>query len=270
MIPRRVFLASGAAVLFRLKADAARLQSAADPDVRLIEDLVVANRVIAMEAIVDAWGHVSVRHPQRRDRFFLGRSVAPELMTASDILEYDLDGQPYEARGRSSVLERFIHSEIYRARADVNAVVHCHAPSLIPFANGTTPLRPMFHMSSFVGEGVPVFDIRRAGGMTNMLVSNGMLGRALAEALGDKPAALMRGHGAVVVASSLPTVVGRSIYLELNARMQAQAMAQGGAVAYLDPQEAKLATADPNQYGRGWELWKEKVLRSPGFSGGNR
>lgn len=240
------------------------------PDARLIEDLVIANRVIAMEGVVDAWGHVSVRHPQRAGRFLLGRSVAPELMTAADILEYDLDGQAMDPRGRASVLERFIHSEIYRARPDVQAVVHCHPPSLIPFANGTTPLRPMFHMSSFIGAGLPIFDIRQTGGMTNMLVSSPALGRALAQALGDKPAALMRGHGAVVVAGSLPTVVGRSIYMDLNARMQAQAIALGGPVAYLDPQEAALATADPNQYGRGWDLWREKVLRSPGFPGGNR
>ena len=265
-IGRRAFVLSAAA-LFPLKAESGVMQVA--PDARLIEDLVTANRIIAVEGVVDAWGHVSVRHQRRADRFFLGRSVAPALMTAADILEYDLDSQPIDARGRSSVLERFIHSEIYRARADVQAIVHGHAPALMPFANTPTPLRPMFHMSGFIGEGVPVFDIRRGAGMTNMLVSNAALGRALAQALGDKPAALMRGHGAVVVAATLPTAVGRSIYLELNARMQAQAMALGGPVAYLDPQEAKLAAADPNPYGRGWDLWKEKVLRSSGFPGGN-
>ncbi len=223
-----------------------------------VEDLVVANRVLAREGIVDGYGHVSARHPASLNTFLLARSIAPELVTRDDVMEYDLEGRPLDARGRASYQERFIHSEIYKARPDVRAVVHCHTPSLIPFCNSTVPLRPMFHMSFFVAEGIPVFEIRTAAGMTDLLVKDAALGRALAEALGRKPAALMRGHGAVVVADSIPTVVGRSVYLDLNARMQAQAIALGGSVTYVDPAEARLREG-PNPYDRSWELWKRKV-----------
>jgi ribulose-5-phosphate 4-epimerase/fuculose-1-phosphate aldolase len=171
-------------------------------------------------------------------------------------LEYDLDGNPVNLGGRSSYLERFIHSEIYKARPDVNAIVHCHTPSIIPFGASTVPLRPMYHMSSFIAEGVPVYEIRDTAGMTDMLVKDGRLGRALAQVLGDKPAALMRGHGAVIVGDAIPRVVGRSIYLDLNARLQTQAIALGGKVSYLDPEEARRWDAANGTYDRAWELWK--------------
>ncbi|HVQ15648.1 MAG TPA: class II aldolase/adducin family protein, partial [Vicinamibacterales bacterium] len=158
----------------------------------LVEDLVAGNRILAMEGVLDAMGHISVRHSTRPDRFLLARSMAPELVTAADILEYDLDGNAIDARDRTSYLERFIHSEIYRVRPDVRAVVHNHAPSLIPFSVTTVPLRPMYHMVSFIGNGVPVFDIRKQFGMTDMLVSDSAKGRALAQALGDKTCVLMR------------------------------------------------------------------------------
>jgi HCOMODA/2-hydroxy-3-carboxy-muconic semialdehyde decarboxylase len=187
--------------------------------------------------------------------------MAPELVTAADIMEYDLDGQPVDARGRTSYLERFIHSEIYRTRPDVNAVVHCHTPSLIPFAASDVPLRAMYHMAAFVAEGVPVFDIRKAAGVTDLLVRDAKLGRALAQSLGSKTAALMRGHGAVVVAGSISTVVGRSIYLDINARAQAQAIALGGKITYVEADEATLRMSDTGEYSRAWELWKRKVSR---------
>ncbi len=226
----------------------------------LIDDLVAGNRILAQEGIVDGYGHISVRHPGNRERFLLARSVAPELVTAADIMEFGLDGEPIDAGGRTAYKERFIHSEIYRARADVHAVVHCHTPSLIPFADTSVPLRPMYHQSAFLAAGVPVFEIREAGGMTNMLVETVPLGRALAKSLADKPAVLMRGHGAVVVADSILNVVGRSIYLDLNARMQAQAIALGGKITYIDPEEArKYATSD--NYSRAWELWKRKAAK---------
>jgi ribulose-5-phosphate 4-epimerase/fuculose-1-phosphate aldolase len=143
----------------------------------------------------------------------------------------------------------------------VRAIVHCHTPSLIPFAASDVPLRAMYHMAAFVAEGVPVFDIRKAGGVTDLLVRNAALGRALARSLGQKPAALMRGHGAVVVASSIPAVVGRSVYLDVNARTQAQAIALGGTVTYVEADEAKLRMGDTNEYSRAWDLWKRKVAR---------
>jgi ribulose-5-phosphate 4-epimerase/fuculose-1-phosphate aldolase len=224
----------------------------------LTSDLVAANHILATEGIVDGYGHVSVRSPRDKERFYLSRSLAPESVTAADILEYGLDGEAIDSKGKASYKERFIHSEIYRVRPDVNAVVHCHAPSLIPFGVTKVPLRPMYHQSAFLAAGVPIFEIREAGGMTNMLVETVALGRALAKTLGDKPAALMRGHGAVVVADTIPNVVGRSIYLEINARVQAQALALGGPITYIDPEEAKKYAASDN-YSRAWELWKKKA-----------
>lgn len=230
------------------------------PAADVIGDLVAANRILAREQVLDAYGHVSVRHPLNRDHFLLARSLAPALVEASDILEYDLDAKPIDAKARASYRERFIHSEIYRARTDVNAVVHCHTPSLIPFGVTGVPLRPVYHQSAFVADGVPVFEIRRAAGMTNMLVESAQVGRALAQTLANKPAALMRGHGAVVVGDSIPTVVGRSIYLDMNARMQAQALALGGTITYIDPAEARLYFSS-NNYDRSWELWKKQAGR---------
>jgi HCOMODA/2-hydroxy-3-carboxy-muconic semialdehyde decarboxylase len=227
----------------------------------LVEDLVAANRILADQGILDAFGHVSVRHDRNPERFVLSRSLAPALVTANDLIEYDLDARGVNVRGRSEYSERFIHAEIYRARRDVNAVVHAHAPSLIPFGVSTTPLRPVYHMAGFIGEGVPIFDIRTTAGMTDMLVKDAGKGRALAQALGNKPAVLMRGHGVAVVGPALPFAVGRSIYLEINARIQAQAMALGGAVTYLDPEEARkiMESGENRSYERAWELWKRKV-----------
>src|SRR5499427_2447983 len=239
-----------------------RLIAQAPPD--LIEDLVAANHILATEGIVDGYGHVSVRSPRNKDRFFLSRSLAPESVTAADILEHGLDGEAIDPKGKTSYKERFIHSEIYRARPDVNAVVHCHAPSLIPFGVTKVPLRPMYHQSAFLAAGVPVFEIRDAAGMTNMLIETQALGAALAKTLGNKPAVLMRGHGAVVVADSIPNVVGRSIYLDLNARIQLQAIqlfeyAQHGTpITPISPEEAQKYAATDN-YGRAWELWKKKA-----------
>ena len=146
------------------------------PPADLISDLVAGNHILASENILDGYGHISVRRPQNKDRFLLSRSIAPESVTAADILEYGLDGEPIDPKGKTSYKERFIHSEIYRARPDVNAVVHCHTPSLIPFGVTKKPLRPMYHQSAFLAAGVPVFEIRDAGGMTNMLVETAALG----------------------------------------------------------------------------------------------
>ena len=233
----------------------------AGPDPRLVEDLVAANRILAAEGVLDGYGHVSARHDRDPGRYLLSRARAPELVEAADVMEHDLDDAPLDARGRAPYTERFIHGAIYRARPDVLAVVHHHSPSVIPFGASTTPLRPLYHMSAFVGEGVPVFDVRRAAGRaTDMLVRDPALGRALAETLGGRAAALIRGHGAVVVGASLPQAVARAIYLELNARLQVQALALGGPVAYLDAEEARLATAMIGDYGRAWELWKHRSL----------
>ena len=262
---RRAFLfaCSSSAVVFARSLSALAQGGAARgaaPD-GLVEDLVAGNRILAMEGVLDAMGHISMRHSARPARFLLARSMAPELVTTADILEYDLDGNAVDARDRTLYLERFIHSEIYRARPDVRAVVHCHTASLIPFADSDVPLRAMYHMAAFVAEGVPVFDIRTAAGVTDLLVRDAALGKALAKSLGQKPAALMRGHGAVVVAGSIPNVVGRSIYLDVNAKAQAQAIALGGKITYVEADEAKLRMSDTNEYSRAWDLWKRKVAR---------
>jgi len=231
------------------------------PGPRVQEDLVAANRILADQGVLDGYGHVSVRAPGKTDRFLMSRSRAPELVSEADLLEHDLDGNATAPAGATLFLERFIHAGVYRARPDVNAVVHSHSPSLIPFAATGTPLRPLYHMSAFLGAGVPVFDIRAVAGDTDMLVRTPALGEALAKALGPHPVVLMRGHGAVVVASDLPRAVFRSVYTELNARLQAQAMALGRKVTYLDAEEAKKASATMEATAmRPWELWRRKAM----------
>ncbi len=251
-----------AGVLVAARAAAQAPATAGPVDPALIEDLVAANRILVDQGVLDGYGHVSVRHPADPQRYLMSRSLAPELVTAADVMEYDLDSAPVDARGRTTYLERFIHGEIYRARPDVKAVVHHHSPSVIPFGVGTVPLRPLYHMSAFLGGGVPVYDIKTTSGRsTDMLVRDAALGRGLAQTLGPRPVALMRGHGAVVVASSLPIAVFRSVYTEMNARLQAQAMALGGPVTYLDDEEARRAEASvAGTVGRPWELWRRKAL----------
>jgi len=226
----------------------------------LVEDLVAANRILVDQGVLDAYGHVSVRHDRDPNRYLMSRSLAPELVTAADIIEYDLDSVAVDGRGRSLYLERFIHGEIYRARPDVQAVVHHHSPSVIPFGVSSQPLRPIYHMAAFLGDDTPVFEIRKFGGMTDLLVRDAALGRALAQTLGEHTAALLRGHGAVVVGPTIPHAVARSVYMEMNARLQQHAMALGP-VNYLEPEEARRADATVSgTYGRPWELWKRRVI----------
>ena len=223
----------------------------------VIEELVLANHILANEGVLDGYGHVSVRNPANPNRYFLALAGAPALVTPADITEYDLDSKPVTNTSATGYTERFIHGEIYRARPDVMAVVHCHCLEVIPFAATSVPLRPMYPMGFFIGEGVPVFDIRSVAGITNMLVESPELGRALAQTLGDKSAALMRGHGAAVVATSVHIVVAKAYYLDVNARLQLQAIQLGGGkVAYLDPEEAKKAT---QTYERSWDFWKSRL-----------
>jgi ribulose-5-phosphate 4-epimerase/fuculose-1-phosphate aldolase len=138
----------------------------------LIEDLVAANRILADQGILDAWGHVSVRNPDDTQKYMLSRSVAPELVTGDDLVEYDSDSNPVESSSATGYLERFIHGEIYKARSDVNAIVHSHSPSVIPFGISDVPLRPVYHMSAFLWEGVPIFEIRNIAGMTDLMIRN--------------------------------------------------------------------------------------------------
>ncbi|HXP30947.1 MAG TPA: class II aldolase/adducin family protein [Stellaceae bacterium] len=227
----------------------------------IVDDLVVANRILFHEGVLDGFGHASVRDERNPERFLLARSMAAGLVTAEDIMEFDYDGTPLDPRGRAVFLERFIHAEIYRARRDVRAVVHSHSPNLIPFGVTPVPLQPIYHMTGFLGEGVPVFEIRQfAGEDTNMLITDGKLGRALAETLGQKPVALMRGHGSIAVGVSLRQSVYRAIYMEMNARLQSEAM-RLGPVNYLTPGEAKGgAEANDRLLERPWALWKRRAM----------
>jgi HCOMODA/2-hydroxy-3-carboxy-muconic semialdehyde decarboxylase len=236
--------------------------SAGPADPTLVEDLVAANRILAAQGIFDAFGHVSVRHDRDPNRCLIARSLAPELVTADDLIEYDLDAAAIDLRGRAQYSERFIHAEIYKRRPDVNAIVHNHSRSVIPFGISTVPVQPVFHNAAFIGEGLPVFDIRDEAGMTDMLVSDAARGGALAAALGGSVAVLMRGHGVAVVGPDLRHAVGRSIYLEANASIQLQAIGLGGVVEYLAPEEAALimATGENRGYERPWELWKAHAL----------
>jgi HCOMODA/2-hydroxy-3-carboxy-muconic semialdehyde decarboxylase len=225
-----------------------------------LEDLVAANRILAEHGVIDAYGHVSMRSPDDPKRFFIARAIAPETVQAEDILEYGLDGEPVDpARKGDSVSERFIHSEIYRARPDVMSVVHNHSPSVIPFSVTGVKMRALFHMASFVGDGLPVFEIRRVQKGTDLLVRNPKLGAALARSLGKQAAALMRGHGSVTVGENLQRAVGRSVYLELSARMQMQALLLSKSITYLDAAEVK-ASAPVQDYKRAWPMWREKAL----------
>ena len=242
-------------------AQASRETSAA-VDPALIEDLVAANRILADQGVLDAYGHVSIRHPGNRNRYLLSRSLAPILVTAADIMEYDLDSTPIDARGRASVVERFIHGEIYKARPDVRAVIHSHSPSVVPFSVTQVPLRPVYHQASFLWVGVPVWDIRSVNDPTAaaLLVRNSPVGKSLATALADKPVALMRGHGNIVVAGDVRTAVGYAIYTEENARMQSMAMSLGGPITYISPEEGMGRDKNPGDPNRGWELWKRKAM----------
>ena len=228
-------------------------------DKDLLDDLVAANRILAEHGVIDAYGHVSIRSPDDPNRFFIARAIAPETVQAGDILEYDLDSNAIDARGRDSVSERFIHSEIYRARPDVMSVVHNHSPSVIPFSVTGVKMRAIFHMASFIGEGLPNFEIRKVKKGSDLLVRDARLGKALAKALGKSPATLMRGHGAAVTGENLQRAVGRSIYLEMSARMQMQALLLSSKITYLDAGEVK-ASAPVQDYKRAWPLWREKAL----------
>ena len=230
----------------------------------LLDDLAAANRILAHYGVLDGFGHVSARHPERPGCFLLSRSLAPELVTPADVMTFDADSNAVDGDDRKPYVERYIHGEVYRARPEVMAVVHSHSPSVIPFAASSVKLRPIYHMSGFLSGGANVFDIRERFGCTDMLVRNTAQGQALVAQLGADAVILMRGHGFVAVADAIPLAVYRAMYTELNASIQQRAIGLGGDVTYLDPQEAALAdAANRVQTARPWALWKEKVRSGP-------
>lgn len=238
------------------------------PSSTLCADLAAASRILAAQGVVDAFGHVSVRCPADTAQFHMPRAMAPALVTPSDIVTYNLASEAIDPEAPKGFLERFIHGEIYRARPDVGAIVHSHSASVIPFGLVGTGMRAMFHNAAFVGTDVPVFDIRDAFGLTDMLVCDCERGEALADKLGKSNIVLMRAHGSVACGPSLQLAVFRAVYTEVNARIQhwSQALAGAGEVAALEPEECRLA--DVTNTGaalRAWELWRADVWESCGW-----
>lgn len=232
-----------------------------------VEDLVLAYRILAAHGVVDAYGHASVRSPTNPNRYYISRSLAPELVTPEDIVELDLDSDPVSKGAPPLYLERYIHGEIYKAHPHVNAVVHNHSPSVIPFGAANVQLRPLFNTAAFVGRGVPVFEIRDFQEDGDLLIDSHYLGNALAGVIGAHPAALMRGHGAAVVGTSIPEAVIRSVYLELSAKLQMQTMqiaGPDGKITFLTPAEVEtiVSRQDAKQtWRRTWDLWRASALK---------
>ena len=225
-------------------------------DPALIDDLVAASRILAQHGVLDAWGHVSMRHPKNPDRYLISRARAPAMVSAADIVELDLNSDPVDQNGPRLFLERYIHGEAYKARPDVNAVVHSHSPTVVPFSVTEEPLRAISSVASFLACGCPVFEIRDVGITKGLLVSTGKQGAALAKVLGDKPVALLRGHGNIVVASDIPRVVHRALYTEVNAQQLATALSFRRPIKYIEMDEI----LDPQRLGDSWDVWKHEAM----------
>lgn len=228
-----------------------------------LEELVSANRILAREGVVDSFGHVSIRHPDRPDRYVLSRARAPECIEADDLMEFASDGTPVNPAGRTPYAERFIHGAVYEARPDVHAVVHHHSPSVIPFSVTDARLSPVMHMCAGIGARIPTWDSRDGFGDTNLLVTDADMARSLAAAMGTRPIVLMRGHGAVVAGASLREVVFNSIYLQLNADVQMRA-APLGEITFLSEGEiaAVLRSRSSFTFERAWEFWCRRAGRA--------
>src|SRR4029077_18120302 len=228
----------------------------------LIDELVTANPILAREGVVDSFGHVSARHPDNPRRCLLSHSRAPDCIENDDILEFALDGTPIDARGRAPYLERYIHGALYEARSDVMSVVHNHSESVIPYGVTGETIKPIFHMGASIGHEVPIWDSHDHFGDTALLVENMEMGRDLAKLMGAGATALMRGHGATVVGRDIRHAVYISVYLEVNARLQKQAMDMGE-VQFLTAGEVDKVASRRGSYGinRAWENWCRRANR---------
>ena len=249
----------------KTRANATRRATERPLDRAFIDDLVAANRTLARLGVLDAFGHVSVRDPRNPRRYLISRSIAPESISAADILLLDLDSQTVDAKDDGKLLyrERFIHGEIYKARPDVNAVVHSHSPTVVPFTVTQAKLRPLLHNAGFLGLGVPLFEIRKSvGDGTDLMILTPSLGKDLAKQLGkDAAVILMRGHGDSVVGPSLPNAVFRAYYTEINARQQLAAITIGGPINFMSKAEALTANdAMLRASARPWALWRKQAL----------
>lgn len=231
----------------------------------LLGDLVISNRILAHEGVLDDFGHVSARHPDRPDRFFVSRSRSPEIVTREDLLEFTLDGVPVDPKGLRPYLESVLHGRVFAARPDVQSCVHHHCPAVLPFTVTDVPLRPVFHMASVLGGTVPVWDSRDEFGDTNMLIDDVPRGDSLAKALGNRSAALLKNHGAICVGHSIPAAVFVSVRMKDNAELQSRAMLMG-VPRYLTEGEVRL-TAEmlmgERPLDRAWSYWRARA----GFGG---
>ena len=230
-----------------------------------LDELVTANRILGKENVCDAFGHVSIRHPGRNDRYFLSRSRAPERIEVDDLMEFTLDGDPIDQKGRTPYAERFIHGAIYARRPDVQSVVHNHSMNVIPFGVTQTPIKPLLHMCASMGCDVPVWDSRDKFGDTDLLVRSMEMGYDLADTLGDKRAVLMRGHGCTVVAKSLRLAIFASIYLEMNAEIQLKSQSlSGDKITFLSAGEIEQIIGSQTSFiiERAWERWARRAERS--------
>lgn len=220
-------------------------------------ELMIANRILANEGVVDGFGHISVRHPHNPERFIMSRSRIPILVTVDDLMEFDLSGEPIDQRDRPVNIERFIHASILEARPDINSVVHNHSHAVIPFGVTGTPIRTIFHTAAGIGQETPIWDISDAFGDTNMLVVNMDQGRDLAKRLGNGRVVLMRGHGCCVAGPNIKEAVVVANYLQINARMQMDAMTLGE-VKFLSPKEEELYSEinfQPLSINRSWQYF---------------
>jgi ribulose-5-phosphate 4-epimerase/fuculose-1-phosphate aldolase len=252
------------AILFGAGAQAQTVPTNPSTLLEAIEQFLIANRILAdQNVIADGFGHLSFRSPTDPNRFYMARARGAGMVVADDVMEFDLDGKPIDEQGRRMFSERFIHSEIYKVRSDVQAVVHSHASSVLPFGLTGRPLRPVAHMAGFLLHEVPVYEIRDAGGNeTNMLVSSNQLGAALAKTLGQNSVVLMRGHGMTVVGSSMKQAVFRAIYTDIDARIQLEAQKMGEINALNEVEAAKVSATNDLSIERSWEIWKYKALQN--------
>ena len=234
----------------------------------MIDDLVIGNRILYDQGVVDGYGHVSGRDPRTPERFLMSRARAPGLVEPSDIQVFGMDGEIIGNDKRPVYSERFIHSEIYKARPDVNGVVHSHSPTVVPFTVTQVPLKPI--RAPFFYPDVPLFDTRDNFGWTNLLIANRNMGKALAEKLGQNSVVLLRGHGNAVVGATVRMAVYRAVYTEANAKLLLQAKMLGGPINYLAPEEAAIMEENQSRHRPGhgsdriWELLKSEALARTG------
>jgi HCOMODA/2-hydroxy-3-carboxy-muconic semialdehyde decarboxylase len=262
---RRAFVAAMLASAGRARGQTPATPPAEAPSAQLVDDLVSANRILADQGVLDGFGHVSARHDKRPDRFLLARSMAPGLVTAADLMTFDLDGAATGGDTRTAYLERFIHSAIYRARPDVMAVAHSHSASVLPFSVTQTPLKPLYHMAGFLGGGAPVFEVRDAAGPdSDLLIGAPALGAALAARLGKASVVLIRGHGWVATGASVRTAVLHAVYTEIDARAEAEALRLGPVTFLNEAEAARTAAVNDRQVDRPWALWRARAMGGVG------